>query len=170
MPLNDNIADALTGVPTAGSTSAVPTKLDLERVKRWAELLDSDPQAREFMRAHVAGGELAQLTELQQKQQRLELALEHGIPAELAEVHLTAGDPALLAVQAESLAGLLHGGTGALARGNLSEGQSVPSSATGEGARATNNFSPANPLPAYEAAPVDREDLLTRQFVALYEH
>jgi hypothetical protein len=141
----------------------------MARVQRWAELLDGDPQAREFMRAHVAGSELTQLGELTQRSRRLELALQHGIPAPLAEVHLTAADPQLLEQQAESLAALLRGnkvdtwvGAGpAPARdaGNIA--------GAAAGAAPTQTY--VSPLPAYESAPINREEWLEQQFVRVYE-
>src|SRR5688500_13121284 len=93
----------------ADETPTTESKLDMERVKRWAELLDGDPQARQFMRERIAGSELTQLNELSLRSRRLELALQHGIPAQLAEVHLTASEPELLEQQAESLKQLLEG-------------------------------------------------------------
>ena len=144
------------------------SRLDMARVQRWAQLLDGDPQARQFMREHVAGGELEELSRLAQRSRRLELALKYGIPEQLAEVHLTADDPARLEAQAESLAHLIH---------NNSAAASLPPSGSGAERPAAdmpplNDFvaSQATPLPIYEAAPVSGDEWLQQQFVRLYEH
>jgi hypothetical protein len=141
------------------------SRLDMARVQRWAELLDGDPQARQFMREHVAGGELTQLNELAQRSRRLELALKHGIPEKLAEVHLTSDDPALLEAQAESLAQLLQNQSPvAAAAGRRNNNGDVPSPPLNKIFE-----SPATPLPVYEAAPVSGDEWLQQQFVRLYE-
>jgi hypothetical protein len=143
----------------AGATPTVATtQLDMARVQRWAELLDGDPQARQFMREHVAGGELTELTALTQRARRLELALQHGIPEQLAEVHLTADDPALLAQQAESLARLLQ------SRADIPVGQNQAYIQESD-----KNIGPTAPLPYYEAAPVSGDEWLQQQFVRLYQ-
>jgi hypothetical protein len=169
--LTDNVNegnDIDLATPNAGRAGATPTasKLDMARVQRWAELIEGDPQARDFMRERVAGGELQQIGELTKRQRRLELALEHGIPAELAEVHLTADDPQLLEQQAESLARLLHSG-GAT---DVGARRASPETRSGLSTTGDARVAPTNPLPAYEAAPVDREEWLTQQFVSLYQH
>ena len=148
-------------------TPTTETKLDMQRVQRWAELLDGDPQAREFMRTHIAGSELTQLSELALRSQRLELALKHGIPAQLAEVHLTASDPELLEQQAESLAALL--------KGQLTKGEGQETNADGNPTQFNRPSSlehrpSLSPLPVYEAAPVNRDEWLEQQFVRMYEH
>jgi hypothetical protein len=142
----------------ANEVTTSESKLDMARVQRWAQLLDNDAQARDFMRQHLAGGELSQLTQLQLKQQRLELALKHGIPAQLAEIHLTAEDPTLLEAQAESLARLVA------ERGSADPPGGLIVKGGPEGPRSV------SPLPAYEAVPVNREEWLQQQFVQLYEH
>jgi hypothetical protein len=164
---NDNVPS----VANAGQRPA--SRLDMQRVTRWAELLDGDPQARDFMRERLAGGELSQLGELTLRQRRLELALEHGIPAQLAEVHLTAADPQLLEAQAESLARLINGvAIGSVGAAHARPENSNDSSTTGRpwAAPTVHPQSPISPLPAYEAAPVDREEWLQAQFVQLYQH
>jgi hypothetical protein len=152
-------------------------KLDMARVQRWAELLDGDAQARQFMRERLAGGELSQLSALSLRNRRLELALKHGIPAPLADVHLTADDPQLLEQQAESLAALLantSGGTGPRAgqgfSGGYVDGVFETESRQARGPVPPNITPHVNPLPAYEAAPVNREEWLEQQFVRMYEH
>jgi hypothetical protein len=148
------------------------SKLDMQRVQRWAELLEGDPQAREFMRERIAGSELTQLSALSQRSRRLELALQHGIPAQLAEVHLTAEDPALLEQQAESLAALLHNTVDTRVGADaLSARGPVDPARAGTGPAPTqHNPVPVSTLPAYESAPINREEWLEQQFVRVYEH
>jgi hypothetical protein len=126
-------------------------RLDPQRVARWAELLDEDAEAREFMTQRLVGDQLAgaeqRIAELKLTQEKLRLMQRFGISEELAAVHLTAADPTELERQAESLGALLSPQRQAFA---------------------DQSWQAAPRLPSYDGGTTSREEWLEQQFLTLY--